>query len=441
MTKNSALRNAIKGCLSIYFVFLFLLSVTSFNMIKQRFNNGTLFLTGHESECKAVDFVSAYMTSLIAKRSATQHDCFIYDTDIQFAITNEILKPVTLGAKRVVEYPPYFYTFMYPLSFFSLKGAWLVWDGCNLVLLIIALVYIARKESFSWADCGLILIWALAYGPVMTCLQSGQMAIWLAAGLTSVWLLLEKQKYVLAAFATAFGIVKIQYLPFVVICGLVLGRKKYVLGLIAAFTTLLLPCVFLFGPRAVFGYPNVILFNDGSRWSTLQYMENIRAQIFCLLPIISPSVLFIVSACLMLMAMIIQAYIWLRYYPKLLLVDKDAFKVCAAVSTLMMLSFSLHTFAYDYVASLVPCIWLYRGICDFPSPATIVYRRSLKYMILFFPLIYLGCSVLQQKYPTLECLRFPCLINCVVLLLCLKIFLSLSKSGTPTSEQEPLAIT
>ncbi len=419
MTKNSALRNTLKGCLSIYFVFLFLLIVTSFNNIKQRFDAGTLFLTGHEQECQAVDFVSVYISSQIANRCATKRDCFLYDRDIQFALTNEILKPFSLGERRVVEYPPYFYIFMYPLSFFGLKEAWVFFTGFNLVIFIAGLIYVARKAAFDWLQCALVVLWALAYGPVTTCLKVGQLSICLAAALTVFWIFMEKRRYVAAAFVTAIGIVKIQYLPFVLVCGLVLGKKKYAFGLIAAYSTLLLACLLMFGPSAVFGYPGVLLQSDQSRWSSLGFMENFRGQCFGWLPMMNTTMLLILSASVMVGAIILLAAIWKKYDRQLLIYSEQSSKFSAAVSTLLMLAFSLHTFTYDYVASLVPCIWLYVWLDKKISTSLITYY-CLKIVILLFPLIHLSLAVLQLSVPMLGGFKFDFLVDCLILILCLQ---------------------
>lgn len=438
-----------QALLAAYVIFMLVIGVFFYSGVRQRFAQDTLFITGHEQECKAVDFVHIYACSQLAKRCLTDRDCFLYDAALQTSLANSLISPVTLGAPRRVEYPPFFYTVILPLCLFTMKGAWIMWTACNALMLLAALIIVSKQESLQRKQQIALMVFAFSSGPVMYCLAAGQTAIWLAIGLLIFSLALERQKYFVAAVATAVGIVKIQYLPFLLVWAFLLGKFKYVLGLTVSYAVVLLSCMLIFGPSCVIGYPGVILLNDGLRkspWATMEYMENVRGQLYHWLPV-SPSHLFAISALLMIVGVLAVAFLWFKSYPALKRSDPgNAFKLCAALSIFIMLGFSLHTYAYDYLAGIPALVWLYQWARQKHSEWTLANKpgqasslslyKFLELLILFCPLIAFLTTVVQQQNPGLVSWRFFFLLDCLLLTLSAAcIFSPFRKSPSALAQQ------
>jgi hypothetical protein len=96
-------------------------------------------------------------------------------------------------------------------------------------------------------------------------------------------LLLRSESHFLAGLLTGFIVIKLQYAPLIVLVGLILGRLKFLYGLIISSSIFLLATLYVVGWDNIISYPSSLLYGESLQTTGAVIMQNFRGQALLLL--------------------------------------------------------------------------------------------------------------------------------------------------------------
>ena len=212
---------------------------------------------------------------------------------------------------------------------------------------------------------------------------AGQTAAILVFGSALFFRNLEDKHYFWAGLGTVFCMVKVQYLPFVAIVGILLGKTRFVTGLSIAALTVILLAGMRVGWKNIAAWPLALLAGDNGTFLTNrpELMDNARGILFGCVPAQLLSIVVIVIAGAGSLGL---GFIWLSVYPRLKTIDSRAFKGCAAVSILVMICIAPHVYCHDYSAVSLACFLIWYWL-DSPEHLPSVNALITRFLIASFP--------------------------------------------------------
>jgi hypothetical protein len=220
--------------------------------------------------------------------------------------------------------------------------------------------------------------------PTCVAFTVGQTTIYQFPALAAFWLLTRSQRYFGAGiFATLLSI-KLQYAPAIFIVGLIVGRTRFLLGLLVGGTVLGLYTIASIGLQNVIGYPKGLLSIETSEAGiAAPVMQNFRGEL--MLFNVDLNLVHKLAAGIFIASIFIHALIWIKLYPQLAKTSQPiAFDLCVVLTTCVMLICSPHTHFNDYMAVAIPIAFMYRPLRNI-APADMK-RRILRYLFWSFPL-------------------------------------------------------
>lgn len=313
------------------------------------------------------DFVPYYAAASLGRHCLISHEC-IYSPALQAHFADLALAPQSLTHQFTLQYPPFTFAWLMPLAVFNLQNAFLVLNAASCLALLASLLILARMTKNPILVQILIFAGAAASFPVLKCLEQGQLSTIVLLALTAFWYFMREKRYYAAALVIAIGVVKIQYLPFIGLVGMIVGGRKFIVGLAASYAGLALLCLTLFGPDAISAYPRAILNGETVGLVEHRYMSNILGQVLALTG--NLRVASIVSMGCFAAGLAFIAYLWQGWYKKHFQ-QSGAFEACAAITSLIMPVASPHTFTYDYVFYIVAVSFILMWLRQHSAETTI----------------------------------------------------------------------
>jgi hypothetical protein len=398
--------------------------------------------TKHELFAKIIDhhpyvsdFVNVYNSACLAA-ACHKEKIDIYSPSLQAEYEKKLTAPVVAEQPFYLQYPPFLFALVRPLALFDMLTAWLVWCSMGMALLVASAICLTRtsavfetEEEVPSGNAGkifginkftlaFVIMATVASFPTWLSIELGQTSLLLVPGLVAFWLLCKKQHYFYAGLASGVVLIKLQYLPPVFIIGFIIGRWRYLGGFTAIGVALLALSVLTLGLDNVMRFPQALSAGEsghGVSGVAADEMQNLRGNLTLILGSDS-SMVHIISIAAFALALCVLAFLWWRasktwWQAKKLesagdksdgaIEDKSAatslFRILASISTLILLVVSPHCHTQDYLALVVPCIWLWFEITkleasDKTAKAVNGGKPSkglafLKGMILLFPLL------------------------------------------------------
>jgi hypothetical protein len=215
----------------------------------------------------------------------------------------------------------------------------------------------------------------------------GQTSLYQFSVTAAFWLLLRYRKSVSAGLISAFLLVKLQYMPILLLIGAILGRWKYCLALLASSSVLTLITLKILGWNNIVSYPQSLIYGETSsavNGVAAAAMQNLRGEMVLWLGDGS-GIVHLLTVGSFAAGLFLAAFLWLKAYPRLeTILGKNGFGVMAAVSILVSLIFSPHTHTQDYLTATIALIFLYPFIQSLPSSRS---RAALSVLCLGFPVL------------------------------------------------------
>ena len=332
------------------------------------------------------DFALFYAASVMTAAGKSQ-PLNIYDHLVFTDYVNKFYPPHNPPIVYYMLYPPYFLTLLEPLHLIPLHDAWLVWVLASSVLIVTSLLLLTRHR-FSVAGAALIILATMMTSAAWYNFVGGQTAAILLFGLTLTWMLLKDEKYITAGLATGIVLMKLQFAPLLLLVGLLRGKFRYAIGLAVAAVMLLGLGVLSVGIDNTLAYPNSLHESENYEVHEKYVLgSNFRAAIG-MLPFVTPDNATPIAIAAFALAAFGVLVLWLKIYPRLQEASKPAFEICASVTTLLIVMFSIHANMYDYLSVAIAFIWLWHwtstdSFFDFHKPIQLALRGS----ILVFPVL------------------------------------------------------
>jgi hypothetical protein len=297
------------------------------------------------------DFLTFYSAAHIAEHCSSTHEC-IYNPAMHVQFANAALGPQVQLVTHpfTLQYPPFVYAYLMPLTHLNLTQAFVTFNSISLAAFILSCVVLGMMTGSKALQTTLICAGALASFPVLVNFEAGQLCIFVLLSLSTYWYCLREKRYFAAAVTMAVGLIKLQFLPYTCIVGLILGGRRFLAALVASYAAIGAFCYSRFGLDSIIAYPHILLSQETEGLVKEAHMDNIRGQLIALTG--NQRVAMVLAVICFLAALSFIAYLWQVWYKKNSH-QPGAFEGCAAVTTLLMPTTALHSFTYDYVFYLV----------------------------------------------------------------------------------------
>jgi hypothetical protein len=370
-------------------------SFLTYSLTGEELTGGRLFAFEKDGKPFISDFVNIYNAAVLAKRCGVE-PISIYSAQVQAESAAKLTDPVRAEQPFYLQVPPYFFTLVRPLAEVSILQAWFIWSIGSVVALFFALkslIFPTIEGRFSRAVAVLAVFAAF---PEWEGIRSGNTSLWLAPGVILMWCTILRRP-VVSAFASTVSLIKIQYLPILALCGMILGKTRFVVTLASSAVILLIASIATVGLDNVFAFPMALL--NGERSSQLsgvapKDMQNLRGELV-LLTGSDGTLVHVISLAALFAVLVAVCFLWLRR-PQSSANDAD-FKLRASITTLLLLIASPHTHKHDYVIAIVPAIWLW-NLCTTKPEIPSRLRTCIQGAIISFPILSWIFFVLQPLF-------------------------------------------
>jgi hypothetical protein len=176
-------------------------------------------------------------------------------------------------------HPPFEMMIFAPLALLNYQAAYLVWYGCNLIMLIGVPILLWNYIPNLHLWFGYVVILVATFFPVFVTIVQGQDSILLLFLLTLCFTCMKERRELLGGVILALGMFKFTLIIPIVAALVVMRRWRVLVGFASGFLALLLATVALFGPGAIPGYLRFISHRGGGSLETVAsepIMPNLR---------------------------------------------------------------------------------------------------------------------------------------------------------------------
>lgn len=410
---------------------LFVWAALSYAQLGVYMYKGILFARILQGRPYVSDFANHYNAAVLAAKCLRGEKVAVYNINVQNESIKALIAPVVPEEPFYLQYPPYFFALVLPLSLLPIQLAWLAWNIIGVILSILALCKLAkctelypkpREEPLPGLPTipakFLLIAFAFSSFPAWLSLELGQTSIYLVAAASFMLYFLKRRKYVLAGIVSGFLMVKLQYAPIFWIMGMVNGRSRFLAGWLGCMTLLILVSIYVLGPDNVLQYPQALF--SGETAHSLSgvssfMMQNLRGQIVLLLKDDSPLVIKLVLAAFSL-AILAVFYLNLRVVK-----DKShrLFEPVAALGIMIAILTSPHTHTQDYLLLSVCCVLLWSWLGQGINAASKLRRILISKILIVFPALSWLLFFLQPLLLLVNIQPFfLCLLILAILLFC-----------------------
>jgi len=363
-----------------YFAALICWSFSSYYLITTWASEGTLFARSLNGQPRVLDYLLFYEDEYLAINAKCQN-IKIYDPDVQAAGIAKLMAPVVPTTKFYSHYPPLLFTLSIPFGFLPLLWSYVSWNLAGAIALMLSILPFAYARFGRTFPFFFIAVAVISCFPVWNCFELGQSSFFLLGGIALFFALAKRQKFFLAGLSTFLLMIKVQYLPVIVLIGLILGRVKFAGGALLAGLLAVGVSVMTLGWNNCIEWPKIVLHGETSdinrQLIAPAMMQNVRG-ILNQITGDDSSAVRLISAGLCIVTILLIGFLWTTPYKRLQSVTKYAFEAISAISMMIMLLFSVHTHAHDYCVFVCSCVWLYVALADMQEKTGVT--PSVKYL-------------------------------------------------------------
>ena len=343
-----------------YLCWLLFWGLNAYAEIAKSLREGTLFARVIDGHPYINDSVQLHSAALLAHRCAGGL-VDIYDPAVQDQSLRALIAPVAPQTLQYLQYPPQFFALVQPFSALSMQSAYFVWCGLSLTLILFTL-WILCKDYFASAFArSFVFVATLAAYPAWLSFELGQTSLFQFPATIGFWLLLRAKRAFAAGLLSALLLVKLQYMPAMILIGLIIGRGRYAAGLLLSSSILAALTVFTVGMNNILKYPSALQFGETNAQVggvAANMMQNFRGEMI-VLSLHDERLIHQVSLVLFGIAIISSALLWVKLYPQLKkCLGQDAFGLCAGLSILISLICSPHTHIQEFLTASLALVFL-----------------------------------------------------------------------------------
>jgi hypothetical protein len=234
------------------------------------------------------------------------------------------------------------------------------------------------------------LLLVLVSYPTWLVLTTSPILLVVPAALTAFWILNRQGHWFLAGLLTALCVFRIEYLPFLVLPGLILGRFYFLGGISIAAIAVYVTAQAMHLPLDM---PTLIAVNSSVTAPNL--MQNFAGLLVLFLGE-GTAQLQTATLAIYAFAIISVTEIWWRLHHMPISQNKFLKKCC--VTILVILLTSPHTYIQDYIALIPVAIWLWQATADNTKDNL----KLIRQVIVCFPILSWLFFIAQSIFITLH---------------------------------------
>lgn len=214
--------------------------------------SSAVFWSVHLSGAEKTDFSMTY----VAARLIHQGDgARLYDTVVQQRLRDSIFAH---PGPLLFEHPPLEAFLLSPMAALPFRSVYKVWGLFNASLWLLCIIFLRPYLPWPRDLLGYIFLWLFS-APMAVALYQGQSSIILMALFAAAFVLLTKERDLLAGFALGFGLLKFQFvLPFAFIF-LLRRRWRLIAGFAISFLMFVVLCITAVGLAGMKGYVHLLM--------------------------------------------------------------------------------------------------------------------------------------------------------------------------------------
>lgn len=355
-----------------------------------------------------------YMAGELVRSSSRQN---IYSPEQQLQVFNRLLAPARAAKCHFLQYPPFFFVMLAPLSSLPYQIAERLWQLTLTlagVTALIALMFVRMKATAK--EAVFVLLAGLCSAPMWVAIVVGQ-ASWLILALFALFFLFLLTRNALAAGAfLSLSTIKPQYAALLGTAALS-GRRFKVVAFAVFFELglLVLSCLVVGWPN-VLTYPSILFHAETTADFSGVYPEYMIGVRGLLSSFLAPRLALVASTVLMLPALAAIVALWnVSCRQK----NPEVDDWVVALTVLLCLIFSPHIHIYDDTLLLLPAVLTLTGpragdTRDGASSPAVPFL-AWKGILILFPLLSWVLLVLDSSS---SIRRIPFLILNVLLFFC-----------------------
>jgi len=350
------------------------------------------------------DFVHFYQAGWMAKSPQRTQ---VYDAAVQLEFTNRLIKPNHIERAFYIQYVPYIFPLMVPLTLFNMQTAFNVWYALSLIVGSAGLLYLLRQaRHFSLAQKTICYFAIVSSPPSVIALSMGQSSWFLLGFLCLLYAGLKHRRDLLGGAGLALLTIKFQYLPLFLVATVAGRRWKLITAGLITGLLLLVPAGMTIGWENVYRYPFILLQAETLKENIGVHPESMVSIRGLLTPVLPQQWIILVSIALLSAAGYIVYKLWRA-------VSHNRFPLDWAMSftTVSALALSPHCHQYDLLLLSLPAILTLptinpAKILQLPSAAL----RLWSLILIVYP--FAGWLVFCLKLPAIFALANLVLLLC-----------------------------
>lgn len=366
-----------------FFAFLLFWSINAYVLLGQWLQEGELFALKIDDRPYISDFVVFYAGGLLAKRCLAEPQA-VYDIAAQAKVIDELTAPIKAEQPFFNQNTPITYLIVMLFAFLDLSLAWIAWCLIWMLASIAAVVLLIMPRFQGRFTRALVLVAFISAYPTWQSARLGQTSLLIFPCLVWFLHLLETRSFVKAGLITGLLSVKVQYLPYLGLVGLIIGGWRYLLAAAGSTGALVVASGLVLGWQNVFDWPKALLMGElptGVSGLSPERMQNVRGFL-TLLTGQDSTVVHILSAAAFLASVVFTGVMWWRAKKAIGEVRQEAiepadetvgkktvgpdrfrgdsmFLYLSSITLLVMMVAGLHTHVQDYILCLPACAYAF----------------------------------------------------------------------------------
>jgi hypothetical protein len=313
------------------------------------------------------DFSLYYASGCLNVLRLTKYpDIDVYDPNLLSYYVSQPLAPFRSNHRFILEYPPFFIGILTPLTSVRIADAWLIWFVLGCIAFAFAIALLFWGQPLNWMERFYFFVTSFGALTFFYNAKIGQTGAFIALFVSLFFVLLKRERNFLTGLSFALCMLKLQYAPAFGILGLLLGKLNFFKGALLSGLLILGFSIWSVGLQHVPTFLTNILIAESHTSSNyyghiyIVMMDSFRGF---LAYVGTPAVIVqILASTMVLVALAFIVYLWTYGFPYLKSRINWSFELCASISIILVLIFSMHCYSYDYLTETIPYIWLYVGL-------------------------------------------------------------------------------
>jgi hypothetical protein len=341
MISDERQKRARISALLAYAIILSLWLLKIYAPIQKHLAEHTMLNASDGRSVTLIDTVHFYEAGNLADSPDTR--LHIYDPAVQARWLRNYLGPQAVNDRWYAEFVPFLFPLLIPFSRLPLGSLFMVWTSLSVLAGVASIMVLAELSSISWTARLLCLVALFASLPCWNSIVVGQITLFLLLIISCFcWGFFRKNDFI-GGIALALSAVKPHYALYLAIPTVVKKRWRLIAVAFVFEMVLLIGAAASIGWANVFGYPQVLMHSELGVITPAKE-ACVRALLSRFLP---QSLAFPCSIAGWLIGFVLTVILWINAR------EETSMRWAMALTIMLMLLLSPHTYLYDWTLLLV----------------------------------------------------------------------------------------